>query len=416
VTTTDLSIEQLTQEIAELKRKNAELQQQIEASQADQRTDAIFFEHAIDLLSIIDFDGHFKRVNPAWTKQLGYTEEELFSQPFINFVHPDDHEQTIKVTSDLINSSSNLIAFENRYRHKDGTYRTLQWNCTSDCASQQIYSIAIDVTERNLAQKERAIYATSMEHLPNSLAIYRLVDPEDPRSLIMVAANKATQQYYPGEGSLLDRLGERLIDIYPEITVDSLLKPLADVALTGKPLHMESGSIDDPHPAVFSILAFPLPDNHVGVLYDNITERKLAERAQLQNLQQEEIIRAQKAALEELSTPLIPITDKIVVMPLIGSMDSRRAQQVMDTLLHGVAETKATNVILDITGVSVVDTQVANTFIRAAQAVKLLGAQVMITGIRPEVAQTLIGLGVDLSEIVTSSSLQVGIATAFSKQ
>jgi len=104
------------------------------------------------------------------------------------------------------------------------------------------------------------------------------------------------------------------------------------------------------------------------------------------------------------------------VMPLIGSMDSRRAQQVMDTLLHGVAETKATNVILDITGVSVVDTQVANTFIRAAQAVKLLGAQVMITGIRPEVAQTLIGLGVDLSEIVTSSSLQVGIATAFSKQ
>src|SRR5690606_18999214 len=146
--------------------------------------------------------------------------------------------------------------------------------------------------------------------------------------------------------------------------------------LTGKPLHMESGSIDDPHPAVFSILAFPLPDNHVGVLYDNITERKLAERAQLQNLQQEEIIRAQKAALDELSTPLIPITDKIVVMPLIGSMDSRRAQQVMDTLLHGVAETKATNVILDITGVSVVDTQVANTFIRAAQAVKLLGAQV----------------------------------------
>src|SRR5690606_15925587 len=139
--------------------RNAELQQQLKASQTDHRIDAIFFEHALDLLSIIRFDGHFQRVNPAWSRQLGYTEEELFAEPFINFVHPDDYEKTIKVTNDLLNSSSNLIAFENRYRHKDGSYRTLQWNCTSDRTNQLIYSIAIDVTERNLAQKERTIYA-----------------------------------------------------------------------------------------------------------------------------------------------------------------------------------------------------------------------------------------------------------------
>jgi len=122
------------------------------------------------------------------------------------------------------------------------------------------------------------------------------------------------------------------------------------------------------------------------------------------------------ATLAELSTPLIPLSDTVVVMPIIGAVDSRRAQQVMETLLGGIAENGANVAIIDITGVSVVDTQVANVFVQAAQAVKLLGAQVMLTGIRPEVAQTLIGLGVDLRGIVTHSSLQRGIAMALGQK
>ncbi len=150
----------------------------------------------------------------------------------------------------------------------------------------------------------------------------------------------------------------------------------------------------------------------IGILgmYEDITEQKQieTERARLQ----EQIIHAQQAALAELSTPLIPISDEVVVMPLIGTMDSRRAQQVLETLLEGIAMSHARVAILDITGVAVVDTQVANALIRAAQAVKLLGAQVILTGIRPEVAQTLVGLGVDLNGIVTQASLQSGIAFA----
>ncbi len=166
----------------------------------------------------------------------------------------------------------------------------------------------------------------------------------------------------------------------------------------------------------FSLLAFPLPDQHVGILHEDITARKQAEEGLRQSMLQEEIIRTQKAMLEELSTPLIPISEKIMVMPLIGSVDSRRAQQVIETLLHGISTSKAQIAILDITGVSVVDTQVANAFISAAQAVRLLGAQVLLTGIRPEVAQTLIGLGVDLGGIITCSSLQNGIALAIARQ
>ncbi len=128
------------------------------------------------------------------------------------------------------------------------------------------------------------------------------------------------------------------------------------------------------------------------------------------------MIAAQQAALRELSTPLIPITEGVVAMPLIGSIDSGRAQLVIETLLSGVASLRAETTILDITGVPVVDTQVANALLRAAQAVKLLGARVILTGIRPEVAQTLVGLGVDLSGIITRGTLQDGIAEALGRQ
>jgi len=131
---------------------------------------------------------------------------------------------------------------------------------------------------------------------------------------------------------------------------------------------------------------------------------------------QEEIIRVQQDTLRQISTPLIPISDQVVVLPLIGSVDSVRAQQVLETLLEGVAFHRSEIAILDITGVPVVDVQVANALIRAAQAVKLLGALVVLTGIRPDVAQTLVGLGIDLSEIVTRSTLQGGIAYAMKRR
>jgi PAS domain S-box-containing protein len=148
--------------------------------------------------------------------------------------------------------------------------------------------------------------------------------------------------------------------------------------------------------------------------FRDVTERANgeAERVRLQ----EEVIRMQAGALAELSTPLIPINDQVMVMPLIGTIDSGRSQAVLDTLLQGIAASQARVAILDITGVPVVDTLVANSLIRAAHAVKLLGATVILTGIRPEVAQTLIGLGVELQGIVTRSTLQSGIAFALNQR
>lgn len=116
--------------------------------------------------------------------------------------------------------------------------------------------------------------------------------------------------------------------------------------------------------------------------------------------------------VRELSTPLVPITDEILVLPLVGTIDSLRAQQMMDVLLEGISNRRARAVILDITGVPVVDTSVANYILQATQAVRLLGAECILVGITPEVAQTVVGLGVDLEGLSTRSDLQGGVEYA----
>jgi len=146
----------------------------------------------------------------------------------------------------------------------------------------------------------------------------------------------------------------------------------------------------------------------------DITARKQAEEAEARR--QQEIIRAQALAIEELSTPLIPIADEILVMPLIGMMDSARAQQVMTSLLSGLAATRGKYAILDITGVPVVDTAVANAILKSAHAARLLGTEVILTGIRPEVAQTLVNLDATLTNITTCGTLQSGVAYALKRR
>lgn len=153
--------------------------------------------------------------------------------------------------------------------------------------------------------------------------------------------------------------------------------------------------------------------HYYGYVLD-ITARKALEEQQLQLQQQ--IITAQQASLEELSTPLLPVSDNAVVMPLVGMIDSRRAQQVIEVLLTGISEHGASIAILDITGVRVVDTQVARALIHAAQAAKLLGTQVVITGMHPEVAQTLVQLGVELQGLISMANLQGGIGYALRQE
>lgn len=126
----------------------------------------------------------------------------------------------------------------------------------------------------------------------------------------------------------------------------------------------------------------------------------------------EKTVVSQRTALKELSAPLIPVFESISVMPLIGTIDTERAKLIMENLLNGVIGHRSEVVLIDITGVPVVDTMVAHHIIQAAEAVRLIGARCILVGIRPEIAQTIVNLGIDLSAFPTKSTLRKGIQAA----
>jgi rsbT co-antagonist protein RsbR len=135
--------------------------------------------------------------------------------------------------------------------------------------------------------------------------------------------------------------------------------------------------------------------------------RDLTERKRI-----EEKIRKQAQEILDLSTPVVQVWEGIVVAPLIGTLDSDRTRQFMERLLERIVETSSPVALVDITGVPAIDTQTAQHLTEAINAVKLLGAQVVLTGVRPAIAQTLVHLGVDLPNVVTRSSLGAGLRVA----
>jgi len=183
----------------------------------------------------------------------------------------------------------------------------------------------------------------------------------------------------------------------------------------GWPIHMVTKSLSIFERVVFQMLAEKeSSERHVELLWEieKVVSPINAELLQQYTATFERTIDLQKIALQELSAPLIPVFDRIAVMPLVGTIDTDRAKRIMENLLNGVVKYRSEVVLIDITGVPVVDTMVAHHIIQAAEAVRLVGAKCLLVGIRPEIAQTIVNLGIDLSNITTKNTLLKGIETA----
>ncbi len=150
-----------------------------------------------------------------------------------------------------------------------------------------------------------------------------------------------------------------------------------------------------------------LARGYMDAIKASVVAATLAEARETQ--QREDQLRA---VIQELSTPIIPIHEGVLVLPLVGAIDSLRSQEITERLLEEIVRQQADIVIIDITGVSVVDTSVANHLIMTAQAVNLLGSRVVFTGISSTIAQTIVQLGVNLGDVVTLSNLQAGMQYA----
>jgi rsbT co-antagonist protein RsbR len=128
--------------------------------------------------------------------------------------------------------------------------------------------------------------------------------------------------------------------------------------------------------------------------------------------ERERVIRQQQEAIRELSTPVLPVRERLLILPIIGIIDPQRARQLTEQLLRGIRVNRAKVVVMDITGVPAMDATVANHLVQTVEAARLLGATVIVTGLSPEIAQTLVNIGVDLGKMNTVGDMQGGIEEA----
>lgn len=120
-------------------------------------------ELSLDLIATANFDGYFTRLNPAWTRTLGYSAEELMAEPFLSFVHPDDREATLAEAERQAKAGEEVLRFENRYRHLDGSYRWLEWTSRPDAEARELIAVARDVTVRKKAEETIRRYQEVLE-------------------------------------------------------------------------------------------------------------------------------------------------------------------------------------------------------------------------------------------------------------
>jgi rsbT co-antagonist protein RsbR len=367
-----------------------------------------------------DAEGVYRSCNDAFERYLGRTHEEIIGHTAYDIAPPELAERYHMADIALIQQGSTQV-YEANVIPADGPPRDVRFHKAvfrnPEGVVAGLVGIILDITDqKRLTQELRdqqalirafldalpiGVFVIDAQQLPsfaNRIAHELLGTPERAEGVVSILSDRlrvaGTNQVYP-----LDRLplasalrGEPGMVDDIELQTNAGRVPFRAHAV---PVRDASGTI------AFALLAF-----------SDISEEKRAAAALRLREQQDQLIQAQSDALQEISTPLLTISEGVVVMPLVGAVDSRRTQQINEALLHGVSAQRAQVAIIDITGISIVDTQVANALIHAAQAVKLLGAQVVLTGIRPEVAQTLVGLSVSLESIVTRGTLQSGIAFA----
>ena len=372
-----------------------------------------FFTQSLELMATADTNGYFKHLNPAWEQVLGYSLAELKSRPFLDFVHPDDIDSTNREVAAVFQGKG-VFHFENRYRRKDGSYCWMAWTGSVSAEDQMIFCCARDITaQKQLGQeKEQALSALGrFQALADSTSDF--VGMFDPEYKVVYINRAGLRMLGREEGGL------------PTLHVKDLHPPEQERRLREEafPTVCQQGSWSGEtwlrhasgHQIPVSLVAVALrdPDGTIdgfGVVMRDLSAIESYKKTQDELLRQQVMLREM---LQAMSTPIIPLTERIVVMPLIGSMDASRAEDFLSAALQGAESRRARVVIIDITGMKHVDTSVGATLVRAALALRLLGAEVVLTGIRAEIARTLVSLGVALP-VNTRSTLQSGIAYALS--
>lgn len=368
------------------------------------------------MMHVIDAQGLIIEVNRCWLEKMGYPIEqvigrrvaEFFTAPFVAHFDPDianfgTQDSFSGLKREFVTARGEIIEAE------------VNGRIIKDASGRMTRSIAaiFDVTSRNQREREFKAREEELRKLidfsPEGIMIHqegkyvyanhkacKILGAREPSELL---GRGALDFIHP---SLREKVKERIRSI-EGTTTSSRPNETIFVRLDGETVTVESNG---------SSVIFQ-GKQAVQVVFRDIGERKRAETIARQNDVQSEVIRTQQEMLLAVSTPLLPLREHVVLMPLVGTMDDTRGERATQTLLQGIGEHSARIAILDVTGVPEIGPAMAEGIRQTIQAAQLLGAEVVVTGIQPAIARTMIELGLDMSGIVTRGTLRDGIAYAF---
>jgi PAS domain S-box-containing protein len=354
---------------------------------------------------MIDKEGKVASWNAGAERLKGYRPEEIIGQHFSRFYTPEAIAAGMPDKELRMASEAGRFEDEGWRLRQDGTRFWANVIITAlrdkEGVIRGFSKVTRDLTERNQtaeALKKASAYTRSL--IEASLDPLVTISPKGKITDVNGATEKVTgctrQQLVGTDFSSYFTSPEKAREGYEKVFRDGQVRdyPLEIRRQDGRgvPVLYNASVYRDEQGEVIGVFAAAR----------DITEMKRAE----------ERIRQQSREIMELSTPVMQVWQGVVAVPLIGSLDSQRTQQFMERLLERIVETNSPVALVDIMGVPTIDTQTAQHLIETITAVRLLGAQVVLTGVRPAIAQTLVHLGVDLSGIITRSSLAAGLVVA----
>jgi PAS domain S-box-containing protein len=380
----------------ELQKRVAELEDQVERLHR--------FSEVTQEGLVFHEQGKILDVNPALVAIFGYAEaSELVGRNVLDFIAPESREAAAQHMQAGHTQPLELLAL-----HKDGTTFSVE-------GSVRIYEAEGHII-RGVSIRDITVQKQTEDELSRLLNNIRDSVIQTDLEGTIISWNQASERIYGWTAE--EAIGQNISLIYKEedmpILVEQVIKPtMEDGYQEGeyRAVHKDGSEIIERLATSLIRDDAGQPVGMSGIVFDITAEKKAeAERVQLQ----EEVIEAQKRAIAELSTPVIPIMDRIIVMPLVGSIDSLRAKDITRSLLAGVSQHRAKVVILDVTGVAIMDTGVVNHLNKTIQAARLKGARTIVTGLSDSVAEAIVDLGIDWSGIETLSDLQTGLTAALS--
>lgn len=407
--TSDETVHQLQQRITELERA---LEQRQESEQRLSQQIAMLHDHvellhAIhDALLIRDPEGKILYWNRTAEQMYGWSSAEAIGKPACELL-----QTQYPVAASVIEAALRQTGEwhgELTQASRDGTPLIVRshWKVQQGWNKPMVVlEINHDITKAK--RHEMELRASEAELRALFAAINDLI--------LVVDREGYYRKIAPTNPDLLYRLPEELLgkhmrEALPAVQADFFLTIIRRALDTGQVIHTEHPLVILDQEVWFSSAFSPLTEDAVLIISRDITMRKRTDQEQVRL--REQIIRTQAAMLAELSTPLIPLNDQVLVMPLIGMIDQQRTQALLTTLLESVHSQRVAVVIVDITGVPQIDKQVALALTQAAQSLKLLDTHLILTGLKAEIAQSLVLLGIDLNELIIRSTLQSGISYA----